>query len=263
MNYYSWIDSEEAEKVCTGGTGDDGDGGTINIATEISNNGYYSVPVGNNIVENIVFDTTSSLIEIGNYINGQYTYNYYDDIGGWSVGLTDRESTDPVTTNNLCTTVNNQPIVSMSGMFEKSSVTTIDLNGIDTSNVTDMSHMFYESHATTLDLSSFDTSNVTDMHSMFYGSAATTLDLSSFDTSNVRRMEGMFRFATNLTTIYVSSNFTTNSVTDSGLMFSGASNLVGGNGTTYNASYVNKVRAVIDTASTPGYFTDIADKPSS
>ena len=38
-------------------------------------------------------------------------------------------------------------------------------------------------------------------------------------------------------------------------MFTGCTNLVGGNGTTYDSTKVDKTYARIDTASTRGYFT--------
>ena len=152
-------------------------------------------------------------------------------------------------------------VTDMNSMFLASAATTLDLSSFATSNVTNMGSMFQASAATTLDLSSFDTSNVTSMYGMFWSSHATTLDLSSFDTSNVTNMGSMFRNASNLTTIYVSSEFTTNSVTNSSTMFTGATNLVGGLGTTYSANFVSKTRALIDGGTNnPGYFTNIADK---
>ncbi|UKI57687.1 MAG: hypothetical protein L6V81_10345 [Clostridium sp.] len=46
-------------------------------------------------------------------------------------------------------------------------------------------------------------------------------------------------------------------------MFNNSINLVGGAGTKYNSSYIDKTYARIDGGtSNPGYFTDIADKPS-
>ena len=120
-----------------------------------------------------------------------------------------------------------------------------------------MASMFYGcSSLTTLDLSGFDTSNVTNMSYMFNGcSSLTTLDLSGFDTRNVTNMTYMLYDCSNLTTIYASDNFVTNQVEDSTRMFSGCSKLIGGNGTTYNFSHINKEYAIIDTPETPGYFT--------
>ena len=90
---------------------------------------------------------------------------------------------------------------------------------------------------------------------MFDGSQATTLDVSNFDTSKVTDMTHMFYGSTNLKTIYGSSKFVTTAVTNSIDMFKGATSLVGGAGTKYNGSHVNKTYARIDTAGTPGYFT--------
>ncbi len=152
-------------------------------------------------------------------------------------------------------------ITNMYRMFYKSQATILNLSSFDTSNVTDMSYMFFSSQATTLDLSNFDTSNVTNMSSMFQNSQATTLDLSNFDTSKVTNIEYMFHSAANLKSIYVSDKFNTSNVTTGTNVFYNCTNLVGGAGTTYNNSYVDKTYAHIDGGtSNPGYFTDIAEK---
>ena len=158
---------------------------------------------------------------------------------------------------------NTSKVTDMSYMFSGSQATTLDLSNFDTSNVIDMDSMFYNSKATTLDVSNFDTSKVINMSSMFWNSKATTLDVSNFDTSKVTTMSNMFNKATNLKTIYVSNKFNTDKVTDSTKMFYSCTNLVGGAGTKYNSSYVDKTYARIDGGtSNPGYFTDVADKPS-
>ena len=144
------------------------------------------------------------------YVNGQYTYKYMqeyapnydatsdDDMiilqnidNGWSVFLTDKESTNPVT-SKLCTYINNEPVTSMSLMFYQSKAKVLDLSSFDTSNVTNMSYMFGGSNATTLDVSNFNTSKVTNMEGMFASSNVSTLDLSNFNTSNVTDMSQMF-----------------------------------------------------------------------
>lgn len=88
--------------------------------------------------------------------------------------------------------LNTSNVTDMQSMFYASKATTLYLSNFDTSKVTSMVSMFHNSRATTLDLSSFDTSNVTNMGGMFRGSQATTLDLSSFDTSKVTSMNNMF-----------------------------------------------------------------------
>ena len=154
-------------------------------------------------------------------------------------------------------------VIDMSYMFLWSEATTLDVSNFNTSNVRNMNGMFDSNSATTLDLSNFDTSNVTRMGNMFENSKATTIDLSNFDTSKVTDMRQMFDRSTNLKTIYVSNKFNIDKVTSSSNMFRGCTNLVGGAGTKYNSSYVDKTYARIDGGtSNPGYFTDVADKPS-
>ena len=155
-------------------------------------------------------------------------------------------------------------VTDMSWMFQDSQVTTLDVSNFDTSNVTNMSAMFNRSKVTTLDLSNFNTSKVTNMSFMLHGMISiTTLDVSNFDTSNVTDMSYMFNASYSLMTIYVSSKFVITAVTNSKDMFTYSTKLVGGAGTKYNSSYVDKTYAHIDGGtSNPGYFTDVADKPS-
>jgi hypothetical protein len=71
----------------------------------------------------------------------------------------------------------------------------------------------------------------------------------------------MFRNAINLTTIYVGSNWNTSNVSYSTYMFTNSKKIVGGAGTTYNASHVNNEYARIDNPpSNPGYFTAAGSK---
>ena len=156
---------------------------------------------------------------------------------------------------------NTSNVTNMSDMFSNSQATTLDVSNFNTSKVTNMSYMFWNSKSTMLDVSNFNTSNVTNMSYMFSGSKATTLDLNNFDTSKVTNMSYMFSSSTNLKTIYVSNKFNTDKVTSSTYMFYGCTKLIGGAGTKYNSSYVDKTYAHIDGGtSSPGYFTDIADK---
>ena len=157
---------------------------------------------------------------------------------------------------------NTSNVTLMSGMFQKSQTLVLNLKNFDTSNVTNMDFMLANSMATSIDLSNFNTSNVINMYAMFAESQAKTLDLSNFNTSNVTNMSYMFYSATNLKTIYISDKFNTSNVTTSTNMFYYCTKLVGGAGTKYNSSYIDKTYARIDGGtSNPGYFTDIADKP--
>ena len=213
------------------------------------------------------------MVQGAEYVNGQYTYRYmqegYHDgmsrgdfawgnmsVDGWGVRI---NAYNEDVTSKLCTYINNKPIVSTSLMTYRTKTKSIDLSSYNTDNVVNMSMMFEAldtDPVLNLDLSSFNTSNVTNMSYMFYKNAATTLDLSSFDTSKVTDMSGMFYKNTNLKTIYASDKFNTNSVSSSSNMFYNSTKLVGGAGTTYNSSYVDKTYARIDGGtSSPGYFT--------
>ena len=134
-----------------------------------------------------------------------------------------------------------------SGMFAYlDNVSTLDLSGLDTSNMTNMTYMFYKSTSlTNIDLSGFDTSKVVNMYGMFWGcnnlknidvsnfntkkvttmaymfrecNSLEKLNLSNFDTSNVTRMDSMFLYDGSLTNIDL-SNFNTSKVTNMGDMF--------------------------------------------
>ena len=102
-----------------------------------------------------------------------------------------------------------------------------------------------------------DTSRVTTMTNMFDScEKLKVLDLTSFDTRNVTNMDRMFIDMPELTTIYVGDNWSTNNVSSSTSMFNGATNLVGGSGTTYDANNIDKTYAHIDEGqSNKGYLT--------
>ena len=103
-------------------------------------------------------------------------------------------------------------------MFYKcSSITSLNLSGFDTSNVTNMSGMFQKcSSITTLDLSSFNTENVTTMSNMFNGcSALTRLDISGFYTAYSPNVDYMFTSCTALTTLICTKNTLIDFVTSS------------------------------------------------
>ena len=127
-------------------------------------------------------------------------------------------------------------MTSMSMMFYKStSLKSIDVSGFDTSKVVNMNGMFWGcNNLKNIDVSNFKTSKVTDMNNMFADcSSLTALDLSNFDTSNVLYMGnpysygygGMFRNCSSLVSLNISS-FNTSKVKQMSNMFSGCSSLV-------------------------------------
>lgn len=172
-----------------------------------------------------------------------------------------------------------------SGMFAYlDNVSTLDLSGLDTSNMTSMSKMFYNSKSlTNIDTSGFDTSKVVNMNGMFWGcnnlknidvsnfktskvtdmnnmfadcSSLTTLDLSNFDTSNVLYMGnpysysygGMFRNCSSLTNLNISS-FNTSKVKLMSNMFHGCSSLVTLDLSNFDTSNVTAMASMFDSCS--------------
>ena len=153
-------------------------------------------------------------------------------------------------------------VTDISGMFYGcASLTSVNLSSFDTSNVTDMSALFWHDISLTeIDLSSFETGKVVGMNHMFAGcQLVTTLDLSNFDTAQVKDTLAMFGSCSALKTISVGDGWTTKNVTESTIMFSGCTSLVGGNGTKFSDSHTDAEYARIDTKGTPGYLTKFAE----
>ena len=93
------------------------------------------------------------------------------------------------------------------------SLRTADLSGLDTSSVTTMSSMFWGcSNLESVTFGgSFDTSKVTEMSAMFYGCGSLeSLDLSSFDTRDVTEMHNLFAGCKNLSSVTLGENFVWN-----------------------------------------------------
>ena len=155
--------------------------------------------------------------------------------------------------------LNTSQVTDMSYMFygcEK--LTSLDLRQFDTGNVTNMYGMFYGcKRLAGIDLSTFNTANITNMGGMFRTcNALASLDLSTFNTAHVTKMSYMFLDCGNLTTIHVGDGWNTAAVTISTDMFKNCYSLVGGKGTTHDASHVDVEYARIDDAPNhPGYFT--------
>ena len=150
-------------------------------------------------------------------------------------------------------------MTSMSMMFYKStSLKSIDVSGFDTSKVVNMNGMFWEcSNLTSINISNFNTSKVTDMNNMFAEcSNLITLDLSNFDTSNVIYMGnlysysygGMFRNCSSLKELNVSS-FNTSKVKYMSNMFQGCSSLTTLDLSNFNTSNVTAMASMFDSCS--------------
>lgn len=123
---------------------------------------------------------------------------------------------------------NTENVTSMESMFSQcSSLRSLDLSSFNTSKVIDMHLMFFKcTNLESIDLSSFDTENLQRMAHMFSScTKLAMLDLSSFATPNMTSMSSAFKNCKNLKTIYVTSAFTTDKVTEGPYAFAGCVNL--------------------------------------
>ena len=114
-----------------------------------------------------------------------------------------------------------------SGMFAYlDNVDTLDLTGLDTSNMTSMSYMFYNSNSLkSINLSNFNTSKLLYANNMFNGcTSLESLDLSNFNTSKVTNFSNMFRDCQKMKEINL-SNFDTSSATTFANLFHNCSSL--------------------------------------
>ncbi len=182
---------------------------------------------------------------------------------------------------------------SLFGLFYNcSALTSFDISTFDFSNITNVAFMFNGcSSLTEIDCSNFDTSRCNNMHGMFYGcSSLTSLDVSSFDTgkadsyvnmftncsslvsldissftttrtwngtTEIKQLGYMFTGCSSLVYINVASTFDLSSFTmDSGdNMFSGCTELLGDNGTTFDSTKIQAEYARPDGGTdSPGYF---------
>ena len=114
-----------------------------------------------------------------------------------------------------------------SGMFSYlDNVDTLDLTGLDTSNMTSMTYMFYNSNSLkSINLSNFNTSKLLYANNMFNGcTSLESLDLSNFNTSKVTNFSNMFRDCQKMKGINL-SNFDTSSATTFANLFHNCSSL--------------------------------------
>ena len=162
---------------------------------------------------------------------------------------------------------NTAELENLAGAFSYcSALTELDLSGFDTSNLISLNEMCRSCTALKyINLSGFECPNVGSFEAMFaYCSSLEILDLRYLGPIvNVTNVGLMFVGCDNLRKIFVNTDFVTyvGDATNSVSMFNGCNSLVGGAGTTYDASNPNdKTYAIIDGgASNPGYFSGVTD----
>lgn len=124
----------------------------------------------------------------------------------------------------------------MAGLFYECNLPkTVDLSGLDTSNVIDMGGMFCGcSNLIEIDASMFNTSNVVNMNQMFEACGnLKTLNITGWDTSKVTSFRAFLLSDKYLTNLDL-SHFNVSSATDMYNMFAGCSNLESINLTGWN-----------------------------
>ena len=214
--------------------------GTITRSRVVNSN----ITVTENMVENdyiLVSTNSSGSAKLNKYTNQAGTetepitipasstkYKVDDLIYGFKFNSIDGISITALDLQYL----NTSNVTNMSSMFEGcsslTSITSIAAPYFTTSNVTNMQSMFKGCSSLTslaINVSNFTTSKVTNMSSMFDGcSSLTSLSLYRFTTSNVTSMWRMFAGCHKLTSITL-SNFDTSKVTDMSMMFESCSSL--------------------------------------
>ena len=180
------------------------------------------------------------------------------------------------------TNANMSKVTDMSYMFQNcSKLKEVIFKNVETPNVTKMNCMFYNCDGLiSINLSGLGSNRLINMDDMFYqsdglisinmqgfifGNTAErifiyatnleTIDLTDAYMDNLVNTKEMFSYNSKLTTIYVSDSWNLDAVTNSNNMFFGCTSLVGGNGTVYDSTKVDKTMAVIDTVDHPGYLT--------
>ena len=221
--------------------------------------GYFTIPINNEAYACYTYDNTLTF-HCDRIRSFRSTLTYDLNTGhnntGWETDGTNADVTQVVIDPSFA---NASPTSTYDWFFEMENLQSIQgLRHLNTNMVTNMAWMFAGcGQLNAIDVSGFLTSRVTEMQCMFWGCTnLKSLDLTSFNTANVTNMQNMFFYCNHLETIIVGDNWSTAAVTKSTDMFNNCTNLVGGQGTTYDASHVDKTYAHLDYGtSNPGYFT--------
>lgn len=140
---------------------------------------------------------------------------------------------------------NTSKVKDMSSMFKRSQLPSIDLRGLDTSNVENMEEMFNGMRNTvSVNLANLDVRKVSNMDSLFSHSAALqTLDVSNWKNDLITNMNYMFNGLTSLTNINI-DGFTTNHVTSMAYMFGDVKSLQSLDLRSFDTSNVNNIQGM-------------------
>ena len=128
----------------------------------------------------------------------------------------------------------------------KNSKEKVNLNDIDTSNITDMSDLFKKYPNSDYDISKWNTEKVTDMSGMFEGATKFNGDISKWNTEKVTDMSGMFKSTTKFNSDI--SKWKTKTITSMANMFEG-SIAFNGDISDWNTSEVTDMTSMFEGAS--------------
>lgn len=198
---------------------DDWDGTLDNSAHEYTLSGYHGSDK-----QNIYIPNTNDFINAGKIGENDKVYITKD-----LIQTITRAGATSITVDDQGADGKNKVYVkgNLNSAFEGSTILkSVDLRGLDTSQVTDMSSMFNgDTNLSHVDLSGIDTSHVTNMNFMFASTQSLAdLDLSGLDTSSLQRAEDMFYNATGLRNVNL-SGWNLRNLSQASAMFFGAKNL--------------------------------------
>ena len=117
------------------------------------------------------------------YVGGQYSYikGYNDgDTKVWVAQIDVSASDSKSFTSKICTTINDEPVISYYQLFDSRKIESLDLSSFNTSQIIMFSYMFAQTKIDKLDLRGFNIQNAKTIESMFYKAEINTLNISSF-----------------------------------------------------------------------------------
>ena len=255
-----------------------------NKVNRASENNYLKTQTNSNKLVNFINQNKISLVVILLLLVGAFSVQYFNKTSyalsepvtgtlgtcSWTIDTNGKLTIEPQSESNTCTLAligsksgqpwhrNKADITSVKVsqgvipnanssylFYGLTNATQIDVDNLDTSNVTNMGYMFQMcSSLTKLDVTKFNTSSVTNMGYMFSGcSKLTELDVTNFNTSSVTKMDSMFYSCSKLTELNV-THFDTTSATVMNGMFSDCSSLTELDVTGFNTSSVKLMNAM-------------------
>ena len=176
-------------------------------------------------------------------ILGDFDTSNVEDMSHMFENSIDSDSTTQIPIN--FSRFNTSKVKNMSYMFKMSRLPSIDLRGLDTSNVTNMEYMFYGMLRTTsVNLANLDVRKVSNMNNIFsYSGSLQTLDVSNWKNDSITNMNNMFSGLASLTSLNI-QGFTTNHVTSMSYMFGYSKSLPSLDLSSFDTSNVDNIQGM-------------------